>query len=65
MKTKMYKISDSCIACKNCMQNCPKLAISFNEEKFRYEIDQSLCIKCGLCKRKCVYNAIDKVVGND
>lgn len=61
MKNKMvYIIGDACILCQNCKNNCPKQAISLNEKDFKYEIDEQLCISCGLCYRKCVYKAIDK-----
>lgn len=45
-----------CTGCTACMNNCPKGAISFKEEKdgFKYPvIDQDKCIDCGLCKKNC------------
>lgn len=45
-----------CTGCTTCMNICPKKAISFekNEEGFKYPvIDQSKCINCGLCKKRC------------
>ena len=45
-----------CTGCTACMNNCPKGAISFVEDKdgFKYPvIDQDKCIDCGLCKRTC------------
>lgn len=45
-----------CCGCKNCLNICPKKAISFhkNKEGFYYpKVDESKCINCGLCKRKC------------
>lgn len=53
-----YSISDACILCENCKNNCPKKAISLNENDFKYSIDAQLCINCGLCYRNCVYRAI-------
>lgn len=58
-KTK-YIISNACILCQNCKNNCPKNAISLNEHDFKYEINDELCISCGLCYRNCVYRAINK-----
>lgn len=55
-----YIITNACISCQNCKNNCPKKTISFNEKEFKYEINQENCIKCGLCYRNCVYRAINK-----
>lgn len=61
MKNKIkYIISDACILCQKCKNNCPKNAISLNESDFKYEIDVDMCISCGLCYRNCVYKAIKK-----
>ena len=39
-----YKISEDCVACGTCINECPQGAIS---EGDIYKIDPSLCIDCG------------------
>ena len=41
-------------------QNCPVGAIS-GELKKPHVIDQEKCIKCGVCKEKCRFKAIEIV----
>ncbi|MBR5821844.1 MAG: 4Fe-4S binding protein, partial [Alistipes sp.] len=41
-----YKISDSCVACGTCIDECPVEAISAGDI---YVIDPSKCIDCGTC----------------
>ena len=44
-----------CIGCKACVSGpngCPMEAISF-DEKGKIQIDQDLCVGCGICKHKC------------
>ena len=55
-----YEINDKCVGCTMCARNCPVSCIS-GERKQRHEIDQSLCIKCGVCMETCKFHAIDKV----
>lgn len=59
-KKPKYTIYDACISCAKCYENCPEKAISFNDNSFKYEINDSKCISCGLCYRGCVYNSIIK-----
>lgn len=45
-----------CNGCHTCYSVCPKQAIKmfFNSEGFLYpQIDEGLCIKCGLCEKLC------------
>lgn len=48
----------SCYGCTACEKICPVKAITMSkdEEGFLYpKIDQSKCINCGLCKKRCIY----------
>ncbi len=47
----------ACTGCTLCARNCPQECIS-GVKKGPHEIDQSLCIKCGLCYDSCRFNAI-------
>ena len=42
-----YVISDECVSCGACAENCPVNAISEGEGK--YVIDADTCISCGAC----------------
>lgn len=42
---------DMCVCCHNCADECPRQAIDFVGTK--YEIDQTKCVKCGLCEKVC------------
>lgn len=53
-------IEDSCTGCTLCFRNCPVGAIT-GERRQPHFIDQSLCIKCGVCYEKCKFNAISLV----
>ena len=50
-----YKISDECIACGTCIDECPVEAIS---EGDIYVIDPELCTDCGACADVCPVEAI-------
>lgn len=50
-----YKITDACVACGTCKDNCPADAIS---EGDIYKIDPDTCIDCGSCAANCPADAI-------
>ena len=50
-----YKITDECIACGSCMDECPVEAIS---EGDIYVIDAATCTDCGSCAEQCPVEAI-------
>lgn len=50
-----YKISDSCVACGTCVDECPVQAISAGDI---YVIDADTCIDCGSCADVCPTSAI-------
>ena len=49
-----YKISEDCVACGTCINECPQGAIS---EGDIYKIDPSLCVDCGTCADVCPMGA--------
>jgi len=51
-----YKISDECISCGACANDCPVEAISLGDTQ--YEIDADNCIDCGACAGSCPVDAI-------
>lgn len=50
-----YKISDECISCGACSQECPQKCIAEGEN--HYEIDPAKCIECGTCADVCPVGA--------
>ncbi len=50
-----YKITDSCVACGSCIDECPVGAIS---EGDIYVIDADACVGCGTCVGACPNEAI-------
>jgi NAD-dependent dihydropyrimidine dehydrogenase PreA subunit len=49
--------AERCTGCTLCFRNCPVGAIS-GEKRAPHYIDQSLCIKCGVCLVKCKFDAV-------
>jgi NADH-quinone oxidoreductase subunit F len=52
-----YTISDTCIGCTICRQNCPVDAIAFTPHT-KHEIDQGKCVRCGACRAACPVDAV-------
>ena len=50
-----YKISDECIACGICINECPVNAITKGDI---YIIDPDRCTDCGACAEVCPVEAI-------
>ncbi|MCQ2436765.1 MAG: 4Fe-4S binding protein [Clostridia bacterium] len=50
-----YVISDECVKCGACAEECPVSAISEGDEK--YVIDADTCISCGACAGSCPVGA--------
>ena len=49
-----------CVGCRKCVDGpngCPMEAITFNEQG-KIQIDQDLCVGCGICKARCNLDAI-------
>ena len=51
-----YVISDECVACGTCAEECPAEAISEGDGK--YNIDPDACLDCGTCEAACPTGAI-------
>jgi Pyruvate/2-oxoacid:ferredoxin oxidoreductase delta subunit len=58
-----YDVTDDCIGCTLCAQNCPVDAIAFTPLQ-RAEIDQTLCTKCDICRQICPAKAVEIVMVN-
>ena len=50
-----YKITDACIACGACADECPVNAITEGDGKFEINADE--CIECGACAGACPVDA--------
>ena len=51
-----YVITDDCIKCGTCVDECPSEAISEGDTK--YVIDPAACVDCGTCADACPSEAI-------
>lgn len=52
-----FVINDKCTGCAACVRKCPQNAIT-GELKQPHVINQDLCIKCGVCRDTCKFDAI-------
>ena len=52
----MFKITDACVNCGTCAENCPVEAIS--EGDGTYVIDADVRVDCGTCVDNCPVEAI-------
>lgn len=50
-----YKITDACIGCGACAEECPVGAIG--EDDGKYSIEPDLCLDCGACAGACPVGA--------
>ena len=57
-KLMAYNITDACVKCGACADNCPVEAISEGEDK--YVIDADICVSCGACADGCPTEAIEE-----
>ena len=53
-----FQITDSCVKCGACAEQCPVEAISEGEDK--YVIDPDVCVSCGSCADQCPAEAIEE-----
>ncbi len=54
----LYVINDKCKNCKMCMKlGCPAISL----KKKGPQIDETLCVGCGLCPNVCKFGAIERV----
>ena len=53
-----YIITDNCIGCTKCAQQCPVDAIPLTPYQ-QHEIDDEKCTRCDTCRRVCPEGAIE------
>jgi heterodisulfide reductase subunit A-like polyferredoxin len=51
-------VTELCVGCRGCLDVCPYMAISYNEEKGKCEINEVLCKGCGGCSVACSSGSI-------
>jgi NADH-quinone oxidoreductase subunit F len=53
-----YQVTDACIGCTLCAQQCPASAIPFTPYQ-KHTINDALCTRCDLCRKVCPERAIE------
>ena len=51
-KPRLYRITDACVGCGTCLENCSMEAIC-QLDNGRYRIREDACEECGICYRAC------------
>jgi NADH:ubiquinone oxidoreductase subunit F (NADH-binding)/NADH:ubiquinone oxidoreductase subunit E len=57
VKLVRYVVTDKCIGCTKCAQNCPADAIAMRPYE-QHEVDDEKCTRCGICRQICPSDAI-------
>jgi len=58
--SRIYRISDRCVACGECAGACPVLCIDLDTDAYIYQIGSGKCISCGRCFEICPVGAVEK-----
>ena len=53
-----YTINSNCTGCQVCLKHCPSEAIT-GAKKEQHAVDTEKCIKCGVCKSVCKFDAVE------
>ena len=55
---KMAHVGKNCVACGNCVKNCPVSAITVYKGLYAL-VNESKCIGCGRCRNACPAGVIE------